>query len=136
MAKHYLEVTQEAGKAFFSRNLEGPVHMLNLLRFKETADYSEDPRLQPATPISGYLAYRKYMDHTLPFLHENGGEVIFEGTCSHFLIGPESENWYLFLLVRHQSKEIFLNFASNKQYQEGVGHRKAALADSRLLPVW
>ena len=41
----YLTVTDEAGRAFFMRNIKGPVVMLNLLRFRETADYSASPEL-------------------------------------------------------------------------------------------
>lgn len=36
----YLEPTQESGRAFMMRQMTGSVVMLNLLRFRETADYS------------------------------------------------------------------------------------------------
>jgi len=49
----YLEPTQAAGRAFFERNIGGSVAMLNLLRFREVADYSSAPHLAPAAPISG-----------------------------------------------------------------------------------
>lgn len=39
------------------------------------------------------------------------------------------------LLVRHRSAQVFLAFASNPAYAAGLGHRVAALEDSRLLPV-
>ena len=39
----FLEPTLESGAALFRRNISGEVIMLNLLRFKETADYSEAP---------------------------------------------------------------------------------------------
>lgn len=37
--KSYLEPTQAAGRALMQRGLRGPVVMLNLLRFRATADY-------------------------------------------------------------------------------------------------
>ncbi len=49
----YLEPTQKAGAAFFSRRIEGSVVMLNLLRFREVGDYSTTPGLAPADPITG-----------------------------------------------------------------------------------
>jgi hypothetical protein len=64
----YLEVTQESGRAFFSRGVSGPVVMLNLLRYRAVADYSATPGLAPPTPITGEAAYRLYITHTLPFL--------------------------------------------------------------------
>lgn len=65
---HYLEPTQEAGRAFLTRKITGSVVMLNLLRFRRVADYSATPHLAPQTPISGAAAYQLYIDHTLPFL--------------------------------------------------------------------
>lgn len=117
------------------RNISGPVVMLNLLRFREVADYSATPELAPETPISGQKAYRRYMKHTLPHLLAAGGEMIFLGKGGTFLIGPTDEIWDAAMLVRHQSTEIFMSFASNKEYLAGIGHRLAALADSRLLPL-
>lgn len=135
MAERYLEVTQEAGAALFSRNISGPVVMLNLLRFREVADYSANPGLEPAAPISGAEAFQKYIDHTLPFLKESGGELVFLGKGGQFLIGPQEERWDLAMLVRQHSLAQFLAFSSHQAYLAGLGHRTAALEDSRLLPL-
>ena len=131
----HLEPTQEAGRAFMMRGIEGEVVMLNLLRFREVADYSATPELAPDTPISGAEAYQLYIDHTLPHLKESGGDVEFLGEGGRFLIGPQDERWDRVLLVRHASVETFMSFASNEAYLGGMGHRLAAIADSRLLPV-
>lgn len=61
--------------------------------------------------------------------------MLFKGTGGHVLIGPPDERWVLVLLVQHQSSEAFLSFATNQDYLAGIGHRTAALEDSRLLPV-
>jgi len=131
----YLEPSQSAGRAFMSRQPAGSVVMLNLLRFRELADYSATPKLAPSTPISGEEAYQVYMRHTLPFLEEAGGELVFLGRGGDPLIGPADERWDLVLLVRHRSADAFLSFASNSGYLAGIGHRTAALEDSRLLPL-
>ena len=47
MKERFLEVTQEAGAALFARNIAGEVVMLNLLRFRDMADYSANPELEP-----------------------------------------------------------------------------------------
>ena len=131
----HLEPTQENGRLFVSRRLSGPVDMLNLLRFRDTADYSGHPALAPAEPISGAEAYRRYMAHTRPFLEAAGGELLYMDSGGPPLIGPVEERWDLCLLVRHRSSEAFLSFASNRDYLAGIGHRIAALQDSRLLPL-
>lgn len=135
MTSHYLEPTQAQGAALFSRPISGPVVMLNLLRFREAADYSNAPELAPKTPVSGREAYEKYMDVTRPFLKESGGEVIFQGDGGPFLIGPEGEQWDMALLIRQNSLQDFLAFASNQAYLKGLAHRTAAVEDSRLLPL-
>ena len=131
----YLEPTQESGRAFVTRHIEGPVVMLNLLRFRVFADYSASPHLAPKTPITGAAAYQLYMEHTLPHLRKSGGELIFFGTGGPFLIGPPGERWDAAMLVRQRSVRDFLAFASNQDYLAGIGHRLAALEDSRLLPL-
>ena len=109
--------------------------MLNLLRFRLVADYSGAPELAPASPISGEAAYRLYMQHTLPHLKASGGEVLFFGKGGGFLIGPSEERWDAAMLIRQSSVLAFLEFASNQDYLSGIGHRLAALEDSRLLPL-
>jgi hypothetical protein len=39
------------------------------------------------------------------------------------------------MLVRQHSIEAFMAFASNAEYLAGLGHRVAAVEDSRLLPL-
>jgi uncharacterized protein (DUF1330 family) len=135
MTSSYLEPTQESGRRFFSRGLTGPVVMLNLLRFRAIADYTASPELAPASSISGAEAYERYFQHTLPFLTASGGEVVFRGTAGEYLIGPAAERWDAVMLIRQSSPDAFLQFASNADYLAGMGHRTAALEDSRLLPI-
>jgi hypothetical protein len=131
----YLDVTQEAGRALFMRGIPGSVVMLNLLRFRAQADYSATPKLAPPQPIDGATAYKRYIEHTLPILRKLGGDVIFLGRGGPFLIGPLTERWDAVLLVRQRSVADFMAFASNEEYLAGIGHRTAALEDSRLLPL-
>ena len=131
----YLSPTHEQGRALFSRGISGSVVMLNLLRFRPVADYSATPALAPKSPISGEEAYRLYFEHTLPYLRASGGEVVFYGRGGDFLIGPTDERWDAAMLVRQSDLASFMAFASNEGYLSGIGHRTAALEDSRLLPL-
>src|SRR5262245_59433848 len=105
----YLEATQEAGRAFVQRGFPGAIVMLNLLRFREVADYSATPGLAPAAPMSGIEAYDLYAAHTLPLLRASGGDILFLGDGGSFLIGPQSERWDRVLLVRQASMRAFLS---------------------------
>ena len=113
MKEKYLMPTQEAGRNFVMRQIQGSVVMLNLLRFRKMADYSTTPDLTPDEPISGEQAYQLYIEHTLPFLTESGGEILFMGKGGHFLIGPTDEYWDAVLLIRQKDVSSFLAFESN-----------------------
>ena len=131
----YLEVSPEQGAAFFGTPDAGPVVMLNLLRFRDMADYSHAPDLAPDGPVSGREAYDRYMRDMRPLLEASGGGVLVSGSSAGFLIGPQDETWDHVLLVRQASKAAFLAFASDPQAQRITAHRTAAISDSRLLPI-
>ena len=132
---NYLEPSQDAGRALMMRGIAGPVSMLNLLRFRAVADYAGFAKLAPAEPISGRAAFQRYIDHTMPYLRASGGSLTFLGSGGPWLIGPERERWDVAMLVRQSSVDAFIAFASNAAYLEGMGHRTAAVQDSRLLPL-
>ena len=75
----YLDPTQEQGRDFFLSGISGAVTMLNLLKFRDVADYSQHGNLAPESPITGEQAYLRYMQHTMPFLLASGGELLFYG---------------------------------------------------------
>lgn len=132
----YLEPSQETAMALFGRQISGTVVMLNLLRFRDVADYSAHPELAPAVPISGAEAFDLYIAGTLPHLTASGGELLFMGAGGPFFIGPATERWDRAMLVRQSSVEAFIAFAGNEAYlTDVIGHRTAALEDSRLLPL-
>jgi hypothetical protein len=131
----HLEPSDANARRLFERGIEGPVTMLNLLRFREEADYAEFPQLAPPSPISGRDAYDRYIRHTIPFLNATGGSLEFIGIGGHYFIGPTDERWDLVMLITQSSVTDFFGFASNPDYMAGMGHRTAALEDSRLLPI-
>jgi uncharacterized protein (DUF1330 family) len=135
LVQGYLTASHEQGKALVMRRIPGEVVMLNLLRFRAVADYSAAPELAPPEPVTGEAAYRRYMELAEPFVRAGGGSLLFLGRGGPFLIGPPDERWDAALLVRQRSVADFIAFAQNREYLAVVGHRQAALEDSRLLPL-
>jgi uncharacterized protein (DUF1330 family) len=131
----YTSPTPESITAVIERGFSGPVKMLNLLRFRNTADYSEAPDLAPDHPISGAEAYRIYSANAMRHLENVGGEVIFVGVGGPLLIGPPEVRWDQILIVEYPDISAFLSMTQDPEYLAGVGHRTAALEDSRLLPM-
>lgn len=106
---------------------EGPVVMLNLLRFKEHADGVDEG-------LSGAEAYARYSAATEPFLRAVGGRLRVALQAQQAVIGPEDREWDLVLLVEYPSRAKFMEMAANPEYLKVHAHREAAIADSRLIP--
>jgi len=132
----YIDATENTGKEFYLNFIQkGKIVMLNLLKFKPKADYTNSESLKPQNDISGEDAYKIYTNNITEELNKNNSRTIFYGKSKSFLIGPEFEKWDAVLLVEHQSVETFIEFSKSQAYLDNVGHRTAALEDSRLLPT-
>lgn len=132
-------LTVEAGPDQLARlaalPADEPVTMLNLMRFRETADYSHAPDLAPAETISGSHAYARYGKEAQAHMHRAGVEVLHHGPCGPTVIGPDGEDWDAVLLVRYPSPAAFVAMVTSPEYQALSRHRTAALADARLIPT-
>lgn len=132
----YIDATEKSGKEFYSEIIhKGKIVMLNLLKFRSMADYKNFEILSPKKDISGEEAYKIYTENTKEELKKINSRILFYGNSKNFLIGPESEKWDAVLLVEHESVQSFMQFSQSKAYLDNVGHRAAALSDSRLLPT-
>ena len=103
--------------ALASEDEQGPVVMLNLLRFAD----------------GGAELYREYAEGTLPYLEGVGGEVLVTAAPQQTVIGPQDEQWDLMVIVRYPSRSAFLAMVADPGYQKVHAKREAALLDSRLV---
>ena len=108
------------------------VTMLNLLLYREFADYSENP---DEIPCSGEEAFVRYVNLAGPCVESCGGRVVFYGKAEETIIGPVKERWDLVVLVEYPSIKAFLEMINSDKYQAVAYHRTAALKDSRLIPI-
>lgn len=126
-----IDPTAQSIKALAEKIPSGvPVVMLNLLRFRERANYPEDKR-QPAR--SGREAYGVYGVEIHPHLKRAGGKIVWQAVAKHAFIAPPDEDWDEVLLVEYPSKEAFLAMITSPEYQAITFHRTAALEDARLI---
>ncbi len=107
-----------------------PILMLNLLRYREVAEY---PAGSECAPCSGREAYKRYSRTALAKVQGAGGQVELMAAAQVALIAPQDEQWDELLLVRYPSKEAFLGMLADPEYRAATLHRTAALADSRLI---
>lgn len=107
---------------------DGPIDMLNLLKFKERAVY-EDGR---ATDLSGRDAYALYGEQMLAFVESRGGSLRYQGVSHLLVIGDGDVAWDMVAIVRYPSKEAFVAIATAPEVAEFAVHRTAGL-DHQLL---
>jgi uncharacterized protein (DUF1330 family) len=105
-----------------------PIVMINLLRFKETADGIHD-----GEGITGEEAYSRYAAAVAEHLQRVGGRLLLGVRAEESVIGPDATEWDMVLAVEYPSYGAFLTMTTDPGYLEIHGHRAAALSDSRLI---
>jgi len=97
---------------------DGPVVMLNLLKFKE---------LSTGGASTGGAEYRKYGDVAVEMIEARGGKVIWTGRAEQVLIGDPTEDWDVVLLVQYPSRRAFVEMVSAPEYEQAHEHRESGL---------
>jgi len=123
----YIDPDPEALSAFFSAKIDGPISMLNIVAFRDSATYADG---QTAT---GAEAYATYSALAAPLFAEAGGEVIWQGKPETVLIGPSDEAWHTAFIARYPSKDAFIGMIRDDRYQAILHHRQAGVRTSRLI---
>ncbi len=105
---------------------DGPVVMINLLRFKSQAD-------GPGKGMSGEEAYRHYGTKMREFVESKGGRFIWIGRIDSQVIGEGGEGFHAAALVEYRSRKAFLEIASDPYVQKEIGASRAAGLKSQWL---
>jgi len=103
---------------------KGAVVMLNLLKFKNTAEGEGG---------SGEEAYRRYGDVAVRMVEERGGRVIWQGRADQVLIGDPAQDWDTVVLVEYPSRQQFIEMVSNPEYMKAHSHREAGLERTTVI---
>jgi uncharacterized protein (DUF1330 family) len=114
----HIDPTKETFAAFRADDRPGPIHMLNLVRLRARAAYSD------GREATGAEAYEAYGRESLPVFSRLGGKIVWRGRFELMLIGPAEERWDLAFIVAMIRDPV---------YREAVKHRQAAVEDSRLI---
>ena len=107
----------------------GPIRMLNLLKFKEFADYGDGND----TGLSGAEAYQRYAAEVVPIISKTGGEVVFSGQANTLVIGDGELEWDVVSIVEYPSVAAFIGMTSSEEYQKIHVHREAGLEHQLLV---
>lgn len=128
----FVDPEREAFEAFKRLPRDEPIEMINLLRFRDSADY---PDRHPAAgeKLSGAEAYRRYSRESAPVFERVGGRITWSGKPELVLIGPAGEQWDAAFIARYPTASAFLEMVTDEDCRRAVIHRQAAVLTSRLI---
>ncbi|MGX7952684.1 DUF1330 domain-containing protein [Tsuneonella sp. HG249] len=132
MTETYIDPCRGNFDAFKALPRDEPVHMLNLLRYREQAEYPAGHE-HAGKGWSGRRAYEEYGKTSGPIFRRVGGRIVWRGGFEAMVIGPEDLRWDDAFVAEYPNSAAFLEMVSDPDYQQAVVNRTAAVADSRLV---
>lgn len=110
-------------KAMKEDGPEGPIFMVNLLKFKDKAVYSDGRE----TDLSGRQAYQIYVRQVSKMIQTYGGEIIFAGDVTFLALGQVDEIWDEVGIAKYPNRNALLRMSSSPEWREISVHRSAGL---------
>ncbi|MEP2889579.1 DUF1330 domain-containing protein [Tateyamaria sp.] len=132
MTDTHIDPSRDQFEAFKNLDRDQPIEMLNLVRFRDLANYPGDHELA-RDGLSGAQAYALYGKHTAAILKKVGGSIVWRAQFETTLIGPMAEAWDAMFIARYPTAHAFMAMVTDPDYQIAVVHRQAAVATSRLI---
>jgi len=109
---------------FFAGADDGPIVMVNLLKFRDRAVYEDDPTID----ISGREAYERYGVEVTRLIEAGGGRVVFSGDVTGLIVGDVEDLWDMVALAEYPSRQAFLDMMVSPEWAAIERHRLAGLA--------
>jgi len=103
---------------------KGPVFMVNLLKFKETADYTDGRKAD----LTGEQAYEIYSNAVANLLTQFRGQMFFLGDVNWLQLGYVEELWDKVAIAVYPDREALLKMSSSREWSDISVHREAGLA--------
>lgn len=111
-------------QGFLDPSHEGPIYMLNLLKFKKKAEYADGRE----TDLTGAEAYGIYGTEVVGHLASVGGAPMFSARVERLMLGEVEELWDSAAIAMYPSRKAMLEMMMSPEYQASAVHRKAGLA--------
>ena len=103
---------------------DGPIYMVNLLKFRERAEY-EDGR---ETDLSGREAYQLYGRAVVGILPDYGGKIVFVGDVTFLALGQVEDLWDEVAIAMYPTRGDLLRMSTSDEWRAAAVHRTAGLA--------
>ena len=124
--------SEEQLQALMQDAPDGPIVMVNLLKFRAKAAYQAS-LCESAEGISGAEAYMRYGAVAQRCVAEAGGRIVWAGQQALVFIGGPEQEWDQVVCVRYPSRDAFLAMLARPEYVAATYHRTAGLERTALL---
>jgi uncharacterized protein (DUF1330 family) len=132
MADSYIDPSPANFQAFKDLPRDEPIHMLNLLEYREQAEYPQGHE-HAGKGWSGRRAYEEYGKTSGPIFRRVGGTIVWRGAFQTMVTGPDAKRWHDGFIAHYPNAGAFFEMIKDPEYQQAVVNRTAALVDSRLM---
>lgn len=132
MANSYIDPSPANFQAFKDLPRDEPIHMLNLLEYREQAEYPQGHE-HAGKGWSGRRAYEEYGKTSGPIFRRVGGTIVWRGSFQTMVTGPDAKRWHDGFVAQYPNAGAFFEMIKDPEYQQAVVNRTAALVDSRLM---
>lgn len=131
MAGH-VDPSRENWQTFKDLPRGTPIHMLNLIKLRDLAEYPEGHALH-GKGLTGAEAYAIYEKRFQDLVVDDGAAMVWEGRLECTVTGPAGE-WDKAFVMGYPNAGVFMAMVKNPEYvRDALPHRTAAVADSRLI---
>jgi uncharacterized protein (DUF1330 family) len=125
--------TDEQLQALLQSPVHGSIRMLNLLKFKEHAQYEDGSDGGCRNGMEAYLRYGAALNDD-GILDAAGATMFYSEPVVGGVIGAANAVDYdVIAIVNYPSRQAFLDMVSLPAYQEASKHREAGLAHQLLI---
>lgn len=131
-AEFYIDPSPANFQAFKQLPRDTPINMLNLLLYRDKAEYPEGHE-HARKGWSGREAYREYGRASGPIFARLGGRILWRGRFEAMVTGPDMRAWHDGFIAQYPNAGAFFAMIKDPDYQRAVVNRTAALVDSRLI---
>ena len=127
--QNVLQPTGDQVRALRDRATGEPIAMLNLLKFKDTAEY-EDGR---PCDLTGQQAYKLYSSAFREIMEPRGVRILYAGGTRGVLIGGGDDLWDEVAVIQYPNTQVMLDMLRDETYQAAQQHRAAGLEGQLLI---
>ena len=102
---------------------DGPIFMVNLLKFKDKAEYDDGRE----TDLSGREAYMIYGRAVSGILPKFGGKAVFAADVTFLALGQVEELWDEVAIAMYPRRADMVRMSLSEEWREAAVHRFAGL---------